>query len=347
MDLTGPQLCYNYTSNVIGPGELKTFKCPASIEGRFVRITKHTVASTALRLCEVIVEVNADTCTILDLALNKSATQSTTYDDGKDHAGDAWRSVDGNLDPNMPVGQSCSHTDQVGHQWWQVDLVRYYHITQVSIQNRDVVPHRLGNVSVEVSETNNFDIHSEFYDAKLCHYYEASDVPASTLLILPCSDNIVGRYIRISKFVPILYDVLSFCEVIVEGGDPSCIQGTTGITATTTVTENTTDEQTDTTDSPEITSTTISLPSTCPCSCRGSIEKYYNRSIESLLDELREELMVSKKETASYTRTLVSVDDGRTSSRNIGYVGIVLLVAVGLSIVVPDVVSLAMYMKGK
>ncbi|XP_060074995.1 fucolectin-3-like [Ylistrum balloti] len=154
-----------------------------------------------------------DACNLANIAFNKSATQSSTS-----HYGFAERAVDGNLDPRYSK-RSCSHTKQEDVAWWQVDFGGIYTIEQVSIQNRIQSAWDLADFVIEVSDTTDIGPNSYFLSGRLCYNYTETHVPSGELRTLPCPNNTVGRYLRISKKM----GRLMLCEVIVDGKPKCCL----------------------------------------------------------------------------------------------------------------------------
>jgi hypothetical protein len=82
----------------------------------------------------------------INLALGKPTTQSTTTHDGVPS-----RAVDGNTNGNWGGG-SVTHTDNLGQQWWQVDLQSAQAIGTVKLYNRtDCCTERLSNFRLRIS----------------------------------------------------------------------------------------------------------------------------------------------------------------------------------------------------
>ncbi|XP_069133130.1 uncharacterized protein [Argopecten irradians] len=73
----------------------------------------------------------------------------------------------------------------------------------------------------------------------------------------------------------------------------------------------------------------------CSCICRME-----NKTIHARIRELISTIKLDKSQLSSSTRKLVSVDDRRTSSKNIGTVGIALLATIGFVIVLSDVFAI-------
>lgn len=84
---------------------------------------------------------------IVNLALNKSASQSSTY--GRRPASHA---VDGNMDTNNAY---CTHTNTETDPWWRVDLGSQVDVADVNILNRgDCCGDRLSNFTILVGMFN-------------------------------------------------------------------------------------------------------------------------------------------------------------------------------------------------
>ncbi|XP_070545135.1 pentraxin fusion protein-like isoform X1 [Ptychodera flava] len=83
-----------------------------------------------------------------NLALNKEASQSSTYE-----IGEASKAVDGMKNNNDYHAGSCSHTDHQYNAWWKVDLDQMYLITRIDITNReDCCGERLKGAVVRVGK---------------------------------------------------------------------------------------------------------------------------------------------------------------------------------------------------
>ncbi|XP_033747944.1 uncharacterized protein LOC117332963 [Pecten maximus] len=249
--LKNSKLCYNYTEAHVPSAELRTLVCPTDTVGRYLRITK---SSGILTLCEVIVEGKPVSCldttchkmptirqrddqsvteivqelkklmsgtgrrshgefssrVISNVALNKPTTQSSTYNA-------SYLAVDGIVDP-----PTCMSTSETGYQWWQVDLGSLYTITNISIQSNADKPGGLRNVTVEVSEQSMSDVSGHLLNAILCYRPAGSHGSSDDIITLPCLHGTTGRYLRLSRIVEIMDDVLTFCEVVVEVSRNEC-----------------------------------------------------------------------------------------------------------------------------
>ena len=82
-----------------------------------------------------------------NIALHKTAFQSSTA-----HEGNAGRAVDGNRNSNYSHS-SCTHTwDYDTMPWWAADLEESHDIISVVIVNRLIVPWRLHDFNVGVTD---------------------------------------------------------------------------------------------------------------------------------------------------------------------------------------------------
>lgn len=89
-----------------------------------------------------------------------------------------------------------------------------------------------------------------------------------------------------------------------------------------------------------------SLASTCYCSCED--ENNETISIEQLkekIKQLREELIIDKKDLSSWKRKLTSASDERASSKNIGIFGAGILITVAITFVILDIPTLIVQTK--
>lgn len=85
--------------------------------------------------------------TAANLALNKPATQSSTY--GSVTFGRASNAVDGNTDGDRDSGSTTHTDDDEPQKWWRVDLGAVYNISEIQIFNRtDCCGSRLNGAKV-------------------------------------------------------------------------------------------------------------------------------------------------------------------------------------------------------
>ena len=119
----------------------------ASAEGRYVRV--QLSGTDYLSLAEVQLFGTLTGPAPQDQALNKAATQSSTYSASTI----ASKAVDGNTDGNFWDG-SVSHTNQDANAWWQVDLGASATVSTIMVWNRtDCCGDRLSDYWVFVSNT--------------------------------------------------------------------------------------------------------------------------------------------------------------------------------------------------
>ncbi|XP_052803706.1 uncharacterized protein LOC128233878 isoform X1 [Mya arenaria] len=107
-----------------------TFTVDPSLVGRFVQLQLKGITE-CFHLCEI--EVMAYPSGTRNVALDKTASQSSNFNDSKWFAPTA---VDGNIGNNDMVSGTCFHTKIEYHPWWRVDLHQDYYITSVVIHNR-------------------------------------------------------------------------------------------------------------------------------------------------------------------------------------------------------------------
>ncbi|XP_048776828.1 uncharacterized protein LOC125680997 [Ostrea edulis] len=74
---------------------------------------------------------------------------------------------------------------------------------------------------------------------------------------------------------------------------------------------------------------------TCNCSC--SFTEYSNAELQTWIEEVKNELLLNKRELSSNARTKISASDPRASSQTIGCLGALVIVAVVGIIVIPDI----------
>jgi hypothetical protein len=116
-------------------------------QGRYVRV--QLTGTNYLSLAEVQVMGAPLVPTGPNLALGKTATQSSTYVD----FAVAALAVDGNTNGNFGPG-SVTHTNLEANAWWQVDLGPSATVNSIVIWNRtDCCGDRLANYWVFVSDT--------------------------------------------------------------------------------------------------------------------------------------------------------------------------------------------------
>jgi hypothetical protein len=125
-----------------------------------------------------------------NVALNQTATQSTTY--GSAVAGLA---VDGNTDGNF-LNNSVTHTQSNAEAWWHVDLGAVRSIAWMNLWNRtDCCGDRLANFYVFVSDNpfQSTSVSATLQQAGVRAFYFAG--PAATLTSFSVGQT--GRYVRV------------------------------------------------------------------------------------------------------------------------------------------------------
>jgi hypothetical protein len=133
-----------YSSHqTVAPNPVSTIVIPGA-QGRYVRV--QLTGTNYLALAEVQVYPVLQQ----DLALNQTATQSSTYEPGFTNASNA---VDGDTD-GVFGDRSLSHTDDDVNAWWEVDLGASMQVGSVVVWNRtDCCGSRLSDYWVFVSNT--------------------------------------------------------------------------------------------------------------------------------------------------------------------------------------------------
>lgn len=152
--------------------------------------------------------------TVVNLALNKQATQSSTA-----YGGNATRAVDGNIDGTYR-NQSVSHTDSEPQAWWQVDLDTVEYIEYINIYNRtdSCCTSRLSDFYLFISETpfDSNDLAQTLTQANITSYHLAAEVDGSIKIDI----ELYGRYIRIQQVADESSINLAEVEVISLGEEP-------------------------------------------------------------------------------------------------------------------------------
>jgi RHS repeat-associated protein len=153
--------------------------------GRYVRV--QLAGTNYLSIAEVqILGITPPT----NVALNKTATQSSTHSSGAV----ASRAVDGNTDGVFANG-SVTHTNSDLDAWWQVDLGQVETIGTIKIWNRVEAPERLSNFYVFVSEQpfTSTDLTTTQNQAGVSSYYTSGQCGFPTELGIYRT----GRYVRV------------------------------------------------------------------------------------------------------------------------------------------------------
>ncbi|RPJ26712.1 MAG: hypothetical protein EHM33_10590 [Chloroflexi bacterium] len=127
---------------------------------------------------------------LINLALGRAATQSSTYGDGV-----ASRAVDNNVSGNWWDG-SVTHTLGDARAWWQVDLGAVQDIQDIQLWNRsDCCAERLSNYYVFVSDIpfTSTDLNTTLSQPGVWNTYRGGQAGWPTTI----SVNRTGRYVRV------------------------------------------------------------------------------------------------------------------------------------------------------
>jgi hypothetical protein len=144
---------------------------------------------------------------VTNLALNKSATQVSTYSTAV-----ASRAVDGNTNGNYN-NNSVTHTLGGNQDWWQVDLGSSYALETIKLWNRtDCCGDRLSNFYVFVSDQpfSSYDLTTTLNQSGVSNFYTAGQGGSPTFINL----SRTGRYVRVQLST---WNPLSLAEVEVMG----------------------------------------------------------------------------------------------------------------------------------
>ncbi|ESO96538.1 hypothetical protein LOTGIDRAFT_159953 [Lottia gigantea] len=147
-------------------------------------------------------------CGLVNVAVNKSATQISTY-----RANVASRAIDG-IDGLMASGSSCSTTESnTATPWWQVDIMQDYSIYSVAVTHT-------ANAGQPLAHDFSIMIYKEgesISDAELCYYHVGKGAKGK-IVMYNCKQIIKGRYVRITiNGQPGTREFLVLCEVRVFG----------------------------------------------------------------------------------------------------------------------------------
>jgi len=140
-----------------------------------------TIVLSALLLLCTSVEGSASP---INLALNGTATQSTTYFDA-----DASRAIDGNTNGDY-WADSVSHTWAEPQAWWRVDLGASFDLYSITLWNRtDCCNYRLRNFRVSVLDAGMAEVWSQDFLTNGGYFDPSLDIN------LPI--NISGRHVQV------------------------------------------------------------------------------------------------------------------------------------------------------
>ena len=140
-----------------------------------------------------------------NVALGKTATQSSTWTNSAGFAHVAGLAVDGNISGDFERDQSVACTGSNPGEWWKVDLEGTYEISEIKVYNRDDFwGNRLTGFSVEILK-----------DGAVVWVYThpGGTPPYENVIAVP---NVMGHEVEVS--LPITSSTnLQLAEVIVMG----------------------------------------------------------------------------------------------------------------------------------
>mmetsp|Transcript_40716 Transcript_40716/g.93622 ORF Transcript_40716/g.93622 Transcript_40716/m.93622 type:complete len:3363 (+) Transcript_40716:123-10211(+) len=131
----------------------------------------------------------------MDLRHNQAMQSSVSFN------GKASKAVDGDKDPRMDTGRSCTHTDREANPWWAVDLQQNTRVIGIKVTNRaDCCGSRLDPFSVYVG-------------SQMCGQGRAGGGDGDSIVV-PCRSKagLVGSIVKIQLDKPSA-SALSLCEV--------------------------------------------------------------------------------------------------------------------------------------
>ena len=134
------------------------------------------------------------TSTTTNLALGGTATLSSTYP-----AGDAFKAIDGNNDPNWSAGSIAHSNCSTPTDWLTIDLGAIELIDEINIWNRmDCCSERLSNAYVMISSNPfplNTDVNASLANAEFI--FQIGNTNGVPQVIVPA--GLMGRYVRLQK----------------------------------------------------------------------------------------------------------------------------------------------------
>jgi len=145
-----------------------------------------------------------------NLALNKNATQSSSFPDNVIKANAA---VDGNTNSDYG-GSSCTHTTGTANEqgWWAVDLGQETTIGHVRITNRNVASERLNNFYVGLTNVSPWTCPPLLNQSSICKFYYGN-FPANGPTAVYCDCNVAaGRYLFV-QLTSTTNSYLTICEL--------------------------------------------------------------------------------------------------------------------------------------
>ncbi len=153
----------------------------------------------------------ADNDDLTNVALNKTATQSST-----ENGGVASRGVDGNTS-GVWANNSVTHTSSDMNAWWEVDLGQVYNISSIQVWNRtDCCMARMDNFYVFLANSfTSYDLTTTLNQSGIWKSSQQTTYPNPSYT---CNPGTSGRYVRVQLGDQ---DNLHVAEVIVMGSSAS------------------------------------------------------------------------------------------------------------------------------
>ncbi|VDI47762.1 Hypothetical predicted protein [Mytilus galloprovincialis] len=147
----------------------------------------------------------------LNIALNKNATQVSTFNDNVSRFG-PMNANNGNRN-QVATNGDCTHTtDTDPVKWWTVDFGNMYTIESVHIYARkDCCLERHSDFEIRLHNTSDWS--SQF---SLC-YKQIGQAPSE--LYVNCTDHLSGKYLTVYKKDDHHHYPLTLCEVEVYGNE--------------------------------------------------------------------------------------------------------------------------------
>jgi len=205
----GPNTCE--TLGDVSESHFATVNCDDDATKRVGQIVRVEQWATTVTICEVQVMVEPDTLPEVDeviatvdythlgesigeyfnVAKNKNTSASS-----EPWSGYPARAVDGVTNQNWGSG-SCSHTNAIDQEWWQVDLGRVYQIDHIRIWGRtDAHTDRLAGARLWIGSHR-------------CGSLTAMGTEAAADVITCSEEESAGRYVTIEHFD----NYITLCEV--------------------------------------------------------------------------------------------------------------------------------------
>ena len=154
-------------------------------------------------------------CNLTNVALNKLATQSSTYINASEYTYGPEKAVDGDIN-GLSNGNSFTHTLNQQNAWWEVDLGEVYKLSSINLWGRSDCCHsRSTDFHVLVSETPflSKDLATSIAQPGVKDYHYPGTPATKTNIVLSTE----GRYVRVQLSGR---NFLSLAEVEIMACDP-------------------------------------------------------------------------------------------------------------------------------